>query len=238
MKKSMYLLGIALVLFSCNSGNKETSDSVSDDATGTVNKSAEGNSYDCLKQFQEDYSKLLTKEEMASVYPFKFDEAKVDLSPGNYGSHIYSWPSDRPDVEQEISGMKIKGPDYNTMGVTMLSFYSNDKDMQSTRDYFDMGYKQLSEKELKQIDENLEKQDEEIKNTGKDMMKIRANRSWEFVDGTGNSAWYKWNERWGGELAVLAGKATFNIKVKVSEDPDENRGIAEKLAEMILEKCN
>lgn len=236
MKKSALLVGIALILFSCNSGNKESSSS--GENSQMASKSSDGNSYDCLKPFVEDYSKLLTKEDMASVYAIDFENAKVKLSTGNYGEHIYSWPSDRPDKDYGTSAMKIIGPDNNTMGVSLLSFYSDESDLNSSRDNFEMGYKQLSEAELNQIEENLSKQKDEVKEAGKDFMKVRAKSSWEFVEGTGSSAWYKWSQKFGGELAVLAGKAKFNIKVKVSEDPEENRELAKKLAEKILDKCN
>ena len=238
MRKTAFLMGIALALFSCNSGNKDSSTSTSDVGSKAVSKTSDGNSYDCLKPFQEDYSKLLTKEDMASVYPIPFDQAKADLNPGSYGSHIYSWPSDRPEMEQEVSGMKFKTPDYNTMGVALLSFFSENKNLQDNRELFDRAYKQLTKEELKQIEDNLAKQDEEVKKTATQMMKVRSKSSWVFVDGTGHSAWYKWNDKYGGELAVLAGKAKFYIRLKVSLDPEENLQIARKLAEKILEKCN
>lgn len=237
MKKLTFLAGIAFVLFSCNSGNKEPSTTDSDGNTETSSR-VKGKSYNCSNEFQDDYSKLLTKEDMLAVYPFDIEAAKIDSGTGEYGRHIYSWPSDRPDVEQEIGGMKMKGSDMNTMGVALLSFYNEKSDMQSTRELFDRAYKKLSDKELKEINDNLNKQDEKTKETGKDLMEVRKKSAWEFVDGVGNSAWYKWNERWGGEMAVLAGKSKFYIRLKISADPAENLEIAKKLAEKVLEKCN
>ncbi|MEO8933913.1 MAG: hypothetical protein ABI295_06355 [Xanthomarina sp.] len=227
MKKIAFLTGIAFVLFSCNSGNKESSD------RNKINSK----SYDCLKKFEEDYAQLLTKEEMASIYPIDFDKSKVELRSGSYGQHMYRWPSNRPDFDLEISGMKMKNPDQNTMGVKRLSFYSDKSDLKSTIETFNMGYKELSEEELARIQANLDKQSDEVKETGKDLMKVRGKRSWDFVEGLGSSAWYKWNEKYGGELAVLAGKANFNIIIKTSSDPNENRELAVKLAEKVLEKC-
>ncbi|MGB3343950.1 MAG: hypothetical protein WBA61_08570 [Aequorivita sp.] len=232
MKNSVLLLGLAFALFSCNSGNKKLSTTVSDEK-----KASSGETYDCLKPYQDEYDKLLTEEDMADVYLFDFDAAEVELTSGSYGNLRYSWPSDRPELEFEVSGMKMKGADDNFIEVSKLSFYSGDGDLQSHRDYFDMGFKELSDEELKAIDENLSKQSDEVQKTGKDMMKVRAKRIFEFVDGTGSSAWYKWDETYGGELVVLAGKATFYINVKISDDPKENREIAEKLAEKVLAKC-
>lgn len=237
MKNSILLLGLAFALFSCNSGNKESSTSVANHASKQVNSNSNVDSYKCLEEFKEDYEKLLTKEEMASVHYINFETAKVNLSQGSYGSHEYSWPSDRPDMIQEISGMKMQLPDNNLIGVSNLSFISGTRNLQADKDSFDMGYKQLSEQELEKIEENLSKQSEEVKKTGKDMMKIRNSRSWEYIEDTGNSAWYKWNDKYGGELAVLAGKANFTVKSKINEDPEENKKIAIKLAHLILQKC-
>jgi len=237
MKKMIFLTGIAFVLFSCNSGNKESSESNSDSKSEKVSNKVNSKSYDCLKKFQDDYKSALSKEEMASVYPIDFDKAKEELQTGNYGEHLYRWPSDRVDLNLEISGMKMKIPDQNIMGIKMLSFYSDKTEMESAIDNFNMAYKELSEAELEKIQANLEKQNDEVKETGKDFMKVRAKRSWDFVDGLGSSAWYKWNENYGGELAVLAGKAKFYIIIKISSDPDENRVLAKKLAEKVLEKC-
>ena len=100
-----------------------------------------------------------------------------------------------------------------------------------------MAYKEWSEEELERINKNLAKQNKEIESTGKDMMKIRGNRSWEFIEGLGTSSWYKWNEKFGGELAVLAGKAKFYIIIKISDNPKENRDLAVKLAEKVIAKC-
>lgn len=232
MKKSAFLIGIVFVLFSCNSGNKESSNST------TKAKSEVAKSYDCLKEYQEDYSKLLSKEEMASVYPFSFDDAKVKLKAGKFGSHIYTWPSDRPVVEQEIQGRNIKSSDYNSMGVALLSFYSDDIEIESVLEEFNMAYKQLSEEEQKKIQDNLDKQSEDVRKSGMKMMEKRMKEKWDAVENVGTSAWYKWSDRWGGELAVLAGRAKFYIRLKISDNSSENLAIAEKLAIKVLDKCH
>lgn len=238
MKKLTFLVGIAFILFSCNSGNKESSTTDSDGNIVKSSSRSKSESYNCSKEFQDDYSKLLTREEMATVHSFDFTTAKRELVPGRYGRYFYSWPSDRPDVGQEIMGQIITGPDSNFMGVTYLSYSTFKGDMQSYVEIFDRRYKKLSDKELKEIDDNLNRKDEETKKTGKDAMKVRGKSTWEFVDGVGNSAWYKWSKRYGGEMTVLAGKAQFTIRSKTSEDPAENMEIAKKLAEKILAKCS
>ena len=228
----MFLSGMALALFSCDSGSK-SSESVSEGKS--VNSS--GNTYACLEPFQNDYSQLLTAEEMNAVYPIDFENAKQDLSTGSYGNHTYVWESDRPSFVMEISGMKMDVPDQNLIGVKMLSFVSKDSDLKSAVGTFDMAYKELSAEELERINENLAKQNDEIKKTGEEMMEVRGKRSWDFVKGLGSSAWFKWNDQYGGELAVMAGRAKFYIVIKVSDNPEDNRKLAVKLAEKILTKC-
>ena len=199
MKKLIFHVGMVFLLVSCNSGNKVSSEASSDGKSEKKASITDSKSYDCLKKFEDDYSLLLTKEEMNSVYPINPDKNKKELRSG--------------------------------------SFYSDKSDMKSNIETFDMGYKELSEKELEQINDNLAKQDDEIKKTGKDLMKVRAKSSWEFIENLGSSAWYKWNEQWGGELVVLAGKSNFTILAKTSSDPVENREIAKKLAKKVLSKC-
>lgn len=237
MKKTVFLVGMVFLLFSCNSGNKESSGATSDSKSSDVSSKSDGKSYDCLKKFEDDYSLLLTKDEMTSVYPINFDEAKPELRSGSYGEHMYQWPSDRPNFTMEVSGMKIDIPDQNTLGVKNLSFRSDESDLKSIIANFEMGYKELSDKELEAIQANLEKASDEIREVGEDMMKVRAKSSWGFVEGLGSSAWYKWNEQWGGELVVLAGRANFTILTKVSDNSDENRDLAKKLAEKVIAKC-
>lgn len=237
MKKTLFLAGMVFVLFSCNSGKKESSEANSDTKSETKSSKVSNKSYDCLKKFKDDYSSLLTKEEMTSVYPIDFDEADQELRSGSYGQHIYQWPSDRPTFTMKVSGMKMELPDQNMIGIKNLSFYSDKTELKSVIGTFDMGYKQLSDKELEKIEENLAKQDDEIKKTGKNLMETRTKMSYDFVEGLGSSAWYKWNEQWGGELVVLAGRANFTIVIKISADPDENRELAIKLAEKVIAKC-
>ncbi|HUH28422.1 hypothetical protein [Gelidibacter sp.] len=236
MRKTTFFAGLVFLLFSCNSGNKQSSEGTSDDATKKVSNKDSGKSYDCLKDFKDDYGALLTKEEMASVYPLG-DKAKVELRSGSYGQHIYTWESDRPSFTMEVSNMKMDVPDQNTMGIKNLSFYSDKTDLKSAIGTFDMGYKQLSDAELAQMQKNLEKADAEVKETGTDLMKVRAKSSWDAVEGLGSSSWYKWSDQWGGELVVLAGRANFTILTKISNDPDENRELAKKLAEKVIAKC-
>ncbi|MBA6154314.1 hypothetical protein [Gelidibacter maritimus] len=236
MKKIAFLTGLFFVLISCNNEKKQSSETKSDNNSETVANKSDGKSYDCLKDYNDNYETLLTKEEMATVFPIE-ENAKVNLRSGSYGEHIYRWDSDRPTFTMEVSNMKMDVPDQNTIGIKNLSFHSDKTDLKSIVGTFDMGYKKLSDEELAQIESNLEKAKDEIKEAGKDLMKVRAKSSWEAVDDLGSSAWYKWSERWGGELVVLAGRANFTILTKISNDPNENKQLAKELAKKVMAKC-
>ncbi|MBO3099930.1 hypothetical protein [Gelidibacter pelagius] len=236
MRKMTFLAVLFFVLFSCNNEKKGSSETKSDNKSEKVSNKSDGKSYDCLKDYKDDYEALLTKDEMTSVHPIN-DKAKVELRSGSYGEHIYRWNSNRPSFTMEVSNMKMDVPDQNTIGIKNLSFYSDKTDLKSAIGTFDMGYKQLSDKELEQIQKNLEKAEDEVKKTGEDLMKVRSKMNWDAVEGLGSSAWYKWSDQWGGELVVLAGRANFTILIKISDDPDENRELAKKLAEKVIAKC-
>lgn len=232
MKKMIFLSGVSFVLFSCNADSSGTSS-----ATKNDNSNSKDMTCALLEKYDEDYSGLLTKEEMASVYPIDFDKAEVELRNGSYGEYIFRWPSNRPAMQMEASGMKLDIPDQNAIGVSKFFFNSGDFELQSSIDHFEMGYKKLSDAELKQIEENLSKQKENVKSDAKNFMKVRDKMHWEFIEGLGSSAWYKWKDDFGGELSVMAGKARFTILIKISSDPNENKELAQKLAEKIIAKC-
>ena len=237
MKKLVFYTGMAFFFFSCNSGKKESSDSNLDDNTDQVSGMESNNSYDCFKKLEDDYSLLLSKDEMASVYKIDFDNAQNELRSGSNGENMYQWPSDRPDYSLEISGIKRELPDENLMGVKNLSFYANNNDAQATIASFNRSYTELSKEELDKLKVSIEKEQEEGNTSGDDLMTFRAEGNWSFVEGVGSSAWYQWNEQLGGELAVLSGNAGFTIISKISNSPDENQELAKKLAEKVNAKC-
>lgn len=238
MKKMGFLSVIFILLFSCNSGNKENKDVTTLETSDKQNRQASGASYDCLKKLEDDYSKLLTKQDMASVVDIDFDTAKEELRSGSYGEHVYTWPSDRPTFTMKVNGMSMELPDKNIIGVKNLSFFSDKTELSSAVASFDMGYKELSEDELATIEDNISKADADVQKTGEDLMKVRKKMKYDSVENLGSSAWYKWNENYGGELTVLAGRAQFDIVVKISNDPEENKELAKQLAQKIIQKCD
>lgn len=230
MKKIILTIGIAIVAFSCTSDKKKSKEE-------GIQKEA-GKTYDCLRDFEDKYDELITLEEMASVYAFNQEEAKVAVSNRSYGHHTITWPSNRPDMTLNVAGRDMTLPDQNSMSVAVLNFFPDNLKIGEARNRFDMGYKKLSQEELDLINKNLEKTPEENKEINKDLMDARTKMNYAFIDNIGSSAWYKWNKNYGGELAVLAGRSKFSVRIKISRDSVENLELSKKLAMLIVEKCN
>lgn len=232
MKKVLFILTVALVSFSCVSDKKKSSEIEAElEENRPDRKSA------CLREFEDRYDELITKSEMASVYPFNEEEAKISISNKSYGHHTISWPSDRPNLNLKVAGTEMNVPDENSMSVAVLNFYSDESALEEVLKQFERGYKQLSEEELEQINKNLENAAEENREINQKLMDARTKMNYAYINNIGSSAWYKWNDDYGGELAVLANRAKFNVRMKISKDSLENLEYSKKMAILIIEKC-
>lgn len=230
MKKYFFILSAAFIL---GCGN----DSHSDEKTsGKIIKK------DCLKNFDYDFDKVLSKEEIASVHPIDIDDIKIkkSSSKGEHSSQYYQWASDRPDKKSEINPILIL-PDDNQIGISSLQFHDTHTPMQELIDRFSMSYKPLSPEEIAKMNENLEnkaKKDPSFDLAGaKKFLVKRAASSATLIDGLGNRAYWVFNAENGGKLTVLNGNTQFMLSVKVSEEESENLNLAKELTKLILKKC-
>jgi hypothetical protein len=64
------------------------------------------------------------------------------------------------------------------------------------------------------------------------------NLTYEPVNDLADRAYWKWNDTYGLELAVLSGAAHFTIKTKVTAHADTTLDAAVNLAKEVLAKCN
>lgn len=233
MKKLICAIGAFAFIIACDSATSGASDTV--ESTSKKEKTST-KSFECLMEFENDYSKLLSKEDMNDVFTIGTEDAEEDNREGSYGEYTYSWLSDRPNLEVEISGMKMKFPDRNKMGIALLSSYSSD--LKDPISQFDIAYRALSDEEIEEMKARIaESDDADVREIGGEFADIRGEMAWQKVDDVGSSAWYKWDDTYGGELAVLAGYTTFYIRLKISADPNKNLEIAKELAKKVLEKC-
>lgn len=227
MKNNILILSMVTFLFSC-----------SENKTKGNNNKNDYKKYDCLETYASDYSKLLSLEDMEKVYAFNPEVADNNLRSGDYGEHSYSWESDRPPFYIEVSNIKMEVPDNNILGIKNFSYQTSDISIETKKSNFDQGYKELSKEEIEEIEINISKSNDNIRESGKEFMEIRKGMRWQYVDNLGTSAWYKWDDNYGGELVVLAGNAKFTILCKVDSNSEKNMNIAIDLAQKVLEKCN
>lgn len=224
----------ALLFASCSSGDNKPSPD---------NETA---SSDCLKGFNYEYEKLLTKQDLSKHLQIDDSSFKTEVRPNkdNYGSCQYKWDSNRPEQEMELLGQIIKVADPNIVEIKNLNFYSQ-KDLElynhkSFIDLFEMGYKPLSDEEYNSLKSNLEKEFANNKvalDNAVKLLDIRKSSSYQVVDNLGTRAFWKWNDLHGIDLTVLAGSAKFSIASKTSGNAQESLATAVKLAQEVLAKC-
>ncbi len=240
MKNIFYTLLIALFIVSC--GNNDSSPESNSGNSSESNKTAV-----CLQNYNYQYEKLLTKDDIAKYVTIDEASYKIKISSitGKYGSCSYEWLSDRPDLEIEISGVIIKGPDRNRVVIKQLDFYTDEQlklySQESAIALFDQSYKKLSQQEYNDLLENLKKQYADNPTEyerAKGFLDARMNLTYEPVNDLADRAYWKWNDTYGLELVVLSGAAHFTIETKVTAQADTTLDAAVNLAKEVLAKCN
>lgn len=244
------LFCMAFFLFSCNSSESESSGV----ETTTATTSAKGSKADtktasCLADFNHDYSKLLTKQDVlkhvstadAAVLEIKYDAEEVKKRP-EYGEIYYEWPSDRPDIQINPS-FPLKQPDMNSVSLTNLKF--SDREVAKIQDKFHTAYKTMTQEEvdagMKRLEESYKDKPAEDLQTAQQVLKKRAEWKSTPLDGVGEYAyWFPsrvMNMYMGSKIIVLTGNAQFEVVAKVGENDEENFEVAKKIALEVLSKC-
>lgn len=200
----------------------------------------------CFEKFDYKYEELLTKGDVAkhvAINEATYKE-KISVTKGVYGYCEYQWLSNRPDLEIEISGQIIKGPDMDMVKLTKLDFYT-DRELKlysqsSALALFDQAYKKLNPSEYEMLLANLKKEyagDPKGYEEAKGLLDARKNFAFQPVEDLGDRAYWKWNDTYGLELVVLAGSARFTIETKLSTEARGTLPVAVKLAKEVLAKC-
>lgn len=220
--------------------------SCSGDASKTGSKSSSKASKDCLMSYDYDYTRILTLDDVKKHVAVDEStlETEQDLNNKTYGSVIYRWKSNRPDLVTKINNMEIEHPDMNKVSMTKLSFYdSDDLKTYKSDDFvqlFNRGYDPMGKDEFDKLFENLKKEykdNPEMLETSRKLLETRMKSKYKKVDQVGQSAYWKWNDMWGLEMSVLYGNTKFYLEVKIDEDPQKNLDAATKIANDILAKC-
>src|SRR5690554_1650316 len=220
--------------------------SCSGDTTNSGSKSSSKVSQDCLMSYDYDYTRILTLDDVKKHVAVDEStlETEQDLNNKTYGSVIYRWKSNRPDLVTKINNMEIEHPDMNKVSMTKLSFYdSDDLKTYKSDDFvqlFNRGYDPMGKEEFDKLFDNLKKEykdNPEMLETSRKLLETRMKSNYKKVDQVGQSAYWKWNDMWGLEMSVLYGNTKFYLEVKIDEDPQKNLEVATKIANDILEEC-
>jgi len=240
--KKQFLFNFLLVFFAfvalsaCkenkeNSENKDFNDSI-----------ASSDNTACFEKYKTDLMKMLTKDEIASVY--QGDMSKAELKSNikekyrRSADYKYYWPGDPDRVERIMSNGRDLGPNNYLIGAGDLEFYKEDskfivKNFKNTYDLTDA--KKAAAK--KAINKELEKNgvDNKTKNTSKSISNsIIPELKFSPVEGIGDAA--VWSHLHSA-LIVLKGRTKFTVFVDISDNHKEDVDMAKKLAQLILDKC-
>lgn len=200
----------------------------------------------CFKAMDYDYEALLSQadiEKHVSIDAATFKKT-VSSTKGKYGSCDYSWKSDRPDIQLEISGMTIQQADRNRVAIKMLDFYDHEDlkryNQESVTNLFDQGYKVLSPEEYEGLLANLQQQfagSPEKLEQAKGFLDARMTSAYTPLDGLGDRAYWKWSDNHGIQLVVLHGPTQFTIETKLSAEAQPSLDAAVQFAKAVLGKC-
>lgn len=232
MKTIIYSTAL-LFLLSC--GNHSTEESTTE--TARTSQSIDKKTSGCFEKFDDRIDELLTRSDIEEI--LSIDDASYQMETSSYGSAQHQWNSDRPDLEYNIAGQSIKGPDRNRIVIKNLNFYDS-TDADEIMGNFDTSYKKLTQEEYDQLLSNLEKNYENDAaglERAKGFLDARLNLVFESLNGLGDAAYWKWDEQHGIELVVLIGDTHFIIENKTAVSKEENLEIAKQLAEKVIAKC-
>ncbi len=232
MRKSLpFIIIAAFVLAACSKDNPAPK---LDDKFGS-----------CLQNFDYQYEKMLTKADIGKHLTIDEATYKLDVTTmkGQYGSATYKWDSDRPAFPVEVLGYVFMQPDPNRVEFTQLHFYDAKElelyNQQSVIDLFERGYKKLSDAEVKEARESLDKHyadDPAGLAQAHELLDARLTFNYHLVEQLGDCAYWSWGQ-YGLELNVLAGTASFSLRTKFSAEAETTLPIAVALAKEILAKC-
>ena len=234
---SFLLMCLAFAAFTSCKDNKEGSENLEASNTTTTSDNTA-----CFEQYKTDLMKMLTKEEIQSVYKGDMSEAKLKSNiRDKYSSsadYKYIWDGDPNRTERIMANGSDYGPMNYRIGVGDLDFYSDDNEyvIQGFKSTYDLTDAEKA-KAKEAINKELEKSGVDTKtiNTSKSITKsIIPELKFTPVEGIGDAA--VWGHLHSG-LIVLKGRATFTVFVDVSDNHEEDVALAKKLAQIILDKC-
>ncbi|GAB2775947.1 hypothetical protein GCM10027275_18870 [Rhabdobacter roseus] len=249
MKRTISAAFLGLVIWGCQPATSDNT-TAENTATAVAEKSNSASSEadgQCLFEYQTRLDQLLTKDEIAQHFPEDLSKAtykyETKYAPVNYQQAIYTWPSERIR-KLKIGDRTMEVPSHNRLGVGDISQYKPD---QNALNIFKSSYRTLTEEEKvkarEAMQEGLEKHTKDDGKKLSDTEKKAGNTlggsltdmaQFDSFEGIGDAAAWDAMDR---ALIVLKGRTVFRIYADVSADPQENKALAKKLAEVVLAKC-
>ena len=238
MKANGIILAITSMLFiSCN--EKTNTSTTETNPTVKTNTKEIGS---CFEKYQEDYSKLLTLEDIKKHVKIdnevKTDELKYRKL---HQSYEYKWFDGRMQ-EIKTGGMTLTVEDPNYVKLSNVKIREGKSE--EILEKFDIQYRKLGDKELQKMKANIEnhyKDKPKEKETAIGFLETRNNMIFTEVKGLGTKAYWKEiskTNNYGVELYVLYDNVEFKIDTKTTNDNAVNSQTAIALAKEILSKCN
>jgi hypothetical protein len=239
-----YLPLAALILASCGSSSEQSADSTESKA------STESSGHSCLWEMGDAPEQLLTMEEAASLTGVAAEDLEQDANP-KYQNVQYNWNSGRK-AEFNIGGKKMPmdANDFVAVNVKQLTEkklnpkWNKDNDPLTPMEYFDKFHAGVAEGAKEAIQEEIDKQNPENAEGAKKVVGMMKFEGFQEYDNIGDKAHSEVNasgEKATGlrqtELTFLHGDVVVIVVVDISEDDEEDRVLAEKIAKAVAAKC-
>ena len=240
---SLFLCIVSLMTSACNFNETTSAD------TTLEEDSSASSSVTCVFDFQDKYDQLLPLETIQKHYSGEMSSAKMiyNKSANAEGqkrdSYVYSWPSDRTKTIK-IGNNEMNVPLPNEIGIKWLGddLYKI-MNKESAIASFKAFYKTVSQKEVEEaLDKaeakmlNNEAINEETKSQASDMAAgLSKGAEYQPVAGVADAA--AWDVR-DNALIILVGERTLKVVANMTENTEENKALAIKLAGEVLVRCD
>lgn len=238
-----YLPLAALILASCG-GSEQSADSTESEAT------TKSGGESCLWAMGDAPEQLLTMEEAVNLTGLTAEEMEQKANP-KYQNVQYNWNSGRKTA-LDMGGKKIPmdANDFIAVNVKQLTEkklnpkWNKDNAPLTPMEYFDKFHAGVSEGAKEAIQEEIDKQNPENAEGAKKVVGMMKFENFQEYDNIGDKAHSEVNasgEKAAGlrqtELTFLHGNVVVIVVVDVSDDDEEDRVLAEKIAKAVVAKC-
>ncbi len=239
------LLALSYTLIACST----TSENDKKDNLDAVAKDYASSTKDirsCIEKNDHQLAQLLSMEHVQKhVDATHHANIKVETNnqKNKYGNIVYKYKSDRT-YQVQVGSIIQEIPDYNTFELTGVGLANSDAER--ALEIFERSYKKLSDEAYEEMSANLEKsyadKSKASLEQAKKLLEARKHLNYTEVSNLGTAAYLKEvnvkGNNFGVELVVLAGTATFTVRVKVSDDNSMNADKAVAIAKDIIQKCS